>query len=202
VTDTPVNEAGAFDNAGFSLWFGHGKVNAFHAVQAAVKGVQDEQTVDREVAANLSIPDAGAPVTSSLAINQAGTITELRVQINITHTYIGDLRVDLIAPDGTAVVLHNNTGGSAHDLVRTYSVQEAPALRSLLGRSVQGTWKLRVIDTFRLDVGRLNRWRIVARVAAAAAPGPLSQGAGSTGARPERAKKQATVKRPRRYATT
>ena len=37
VTDTPVNEPGDFDSAGFSLWFGHGKVNAFHAVQAAAR---------------------------------------------------------------------------------------------------------------------------------------------------------------------
>jgi subtilisin-like proprotein convertase family protein len=201
VTDTPVNEPGAFDNSGFSLWFGHGKVNAFRAVQAAAAGVQAEQTVDREVVANLSIPDAGAPVTSTLAIAQAGKITDLRIQVDITHTYIGDLRVDLIAPDGTAVVLHNNAGGSAHNLVKTYSVQETPALRPLLGRSIQGNWTLRVTDTFRLDVGKLNRWRIAARLAAAAAPGLQSQGVeGTTGARPERAAKKAAAKRPRRYA--
>jgi subtilisin-like proprotein convertase family protein len=200
VTDTPVNEPGAFDNTGFSLWFGHGKVNAFHAVQAAVKGLQVEQTVDREVAANLSIPDAGTPVTSSMAISQDGKITDLRIQVNISHTYIGDLRVDLIAPDGTAVVLHNNAGGSANDLVRTYSVQDTPALRPLLGKGIRGTWQLRVRDTFRLDVGRLNRWRIAARVAAAV-PVPQTPGAAAgSAARPERATKRAAAKRPRRYA--
>ena len=51
-------------------------------------------------------------------MTEQGAINDLRIQVNITHTYIGDLRVDLIAPDGTAVMLHNNTGGSANDLSR------------------------------------------------------------------------------------
>jgi subtilisin-like proprotein convertase family protein len=158
-----VNEPGAFNAAGFSLWFGHGKVNAFKAVKAATAG-SAERLVDVQSKAPLSIPDVGTPVTSSINVTEDGAITELRVQVNITHTYIGDLRVDLIAPDGTAVVLHNNTGGSADDLVQIYSVENTPALRPYLNRPIRGRWQLRVRDTFRLDVGRLNRWRLAARV--------------------------------------
>jgi subtilisin family serine protease len=164
VTDTPVNELGTFNEAGFSLWFGHGKVNAFKAAKAAAAGSGAERLVDVQSDTPLSIPDVGTPVISPLNVAEDGAITELRVQVNITHTYIGDLRVDLIAPDGTGVVLHNNTGGSADDLVRTYSVENTPALRPLLNRSIRGRWQLRVRDTFRLDVGRLNRWRLAARV--------------------------------------
>ena len=171
VTDTPVNADGAFNGAGFSLWFGHGKVNASQAVRAAAAGVAAERIVDVEQEANLDIPDVGGSVVGAIQVEEPGTITDFRVRVDISHTFIGDLRVDLIAPDGTAVTLHNNTGGSADDLVRTYSVQETPALRSLLGKPVQGTWGLRVMDTFRFDVGRLNRWRIVAR-AAASSPTP------------------------------
>jgi subtilisin-like proprotein convertase family protein/subtilisin family serine protease len=165
MTDTPVNEGGGFNNDEFSLWFGHGKVNAFHAVQAAAARVEMERLVDIREDTPLNIPDVGTPVLSSIKFNEDGRITEFRVQVNISHTFIGDLRVDLITPDGTGVVLHNNTGGSASDLVRTYSVQDIPALRPLLNRSIRGTWQLRVKDTFRLDVGRLNGWRIAARVA-------------------------------------
>jgi subtilisin family serine protease len=163
-TDTPVKEGGAFSEAGFSLWFGHGKVNAFRAVQAAAAPVGEERRIDIREDAALDIPDVGAPVLSAIEVSEEGRITDFRVQINISHTYIGDLRVDLFAPDGTGVVLHNNTGGSANDLGRTYSVQDTPALRPLLDRSVRGTWQLRVIDSFRFDVGRLNDWRIAARV--------------------------------------
>jgi subtilisin-like proprotein convertase family protein len=165
MTDTPVNERGGFNNDGFSLWFGHGKVTAFHAVQAAAARVEMERLVDIREDTPLDIPDVGTPVLSSIKVNEDGRITEFRVQVNSSHTFIGDLRVDLITPDGTGVVLHNDTGGSANDLVRTYSVQDIPALRPLLNRSIRGTWQLRVRDTFRLDVGRLNGWRIAARVA-------------------------------------
>jgi len=163
VTHTPVNEAGDFIN-GFSLWFGHGKINAARAVTEASQGVGSERFVDLRKDPALAIPDVGAPVESEIEIDDNGTISELRIQIGITHTYIGDLRVDLIAPNGTGVVLHNNTGGSADNLVSTYSTQEVPPLRPLLGTSIRGTWKLRVVDTFRMDVGILNFWRIVARV--------------------------------------
>ena len=175
VTDTPVNEAGAFDDAGFSLWFGHGKVNAARAVQAAATPIGAERIVDIEQETNLNIPDVGDIVVGTIDVEEPGTITELRVGVDISHTFIGDLRVDLIAPDGTAVVVHNNTGGSAHDLVRTYSVQDTPALRGFLDKPIQGTWRMQVRDTFRLDVGRLNRWRIAARVAA---PSPAPSGPG------------------------
>lgn len=170
VTHTPVNEPGNFNAAGFSLWFGHGRVNASRAVTEASQGVVAERFVDASAASALAIPDVGAPVVSSIHILETGTISELRVQVDITHTYIGDLRVDLMAPDGTGVVLHNNSGGSADNLVRTYSTQEVPALRPLLGMPIRGTWKLSVVDTFRIDIGTLNLWRIVARVTGGAAP--------------------------------
>lgn len=173
-TDTPVNEPGNFDGTGFSLWFGHGKVNAFEAVKAVAGALDAEPVVDTEVPANLEIPDRGRPVTSSIDIPDAGAIADLRVRVDIAHTFIGDLRVDLIAPDGTAVSLHRNTGGSANDLVKTYSVEELPALRSLLGKDIAGTWRLRVVDTFRLDVGRLKGWRLVARLSATT-PGPAAE---------------------------
>ena len=163
-TDTPVYEEGAFNNDGFSLWFGHGKVNAFRAVQAANSYIQAERFINLKTDSLLDIPDVGTPIHSPIEINEDGRITDFRVQVDINHTFINDLRVDLIIPDGTGVVLHNNSGGSAKNLVRTYSIQDFPALRPLLNRSIRGVWQLRVIDTFRLDVGRLNGWRIAARV--------------------------------------
>lgn len=164
VTDTPVNEDGAFDASGFSLWFGHGKVNAFRAVRAASGQLQEGLTVDLRQQPALPIPDVGAPVFGEIDVVQAGRIAELRVQVDIRHTYIGDLRVDLLAPDGTSVALHANRGGSQDDLQHTYAPADTPALRALNGKPIAGTWKLRVVDTFRIDVGRLESWRLVARV--------------------------------------
>ncbi len=182
VSDTPVNAPGDFVG-GFSMWYGYGKVNAFRAVTKANEGVVVGGTVDRRVTPNLAIPDAGQPVESAIDVPTTGTITELRVQVEIAHTYIGDLRVDLVAPDGTSVVLHNHAGGSADNIVKTYSVQDVPALQPLLGRSVKGTWKLRVVDTFRLDKGTLKSWRLVAKLAgpAPASAPPRANGAATAG---------------------
>ena len=159
-SDTPVNQPGDFVD-GFSLWFGYGKVNTFKAVKAAVP---DETIIEQMVGAELEIPDVGRPVESSLEVSQRGLIREIRIGIDLTHTYIGDLRIDLIAPDGTAVTLHNHRGGSTDNIRRVYTVSQLPALAALEGKQIQGIWRLRVVDTWRLDVGRLNFWRLIAKV--------------------------------------
>ncbi len=160
-SETPVNEPGDFV-AGFSLWFGHGKVNAFKAVKAALP--ERETTIDREVQAGLEIPDAGSPIFSKIEISQDGVINDVRIGLDLTHTYIGDLRIDLTAPDGTAITLHDHTGNGTNDIRTVYTVSQLPALGGFVGKPIQGTWGLRVVDTWRMDAGRLNSWRLIAKV--------------------------------------
>ncbi|MDQ3206408.1 MAG: S8 family serine peptidase [Pseudomonadota bacterium] len=75
------------------------------------------------------------------------------VSVNIVHTYIGDLKVDLVAPDGSVYVLHNRSGGSADNIVATYNV-------NLSSEAISGTWKLRVNDNYNGDTGYINSWSI------------------------------------------
>jgi subtilisin family serine protease len=164
-TDTPVNAPGAFDANGFSMWFGHGKVSAWRAVKAATAAAEGERRIDIVQRPGLTIPDAGAPVASAIEVSDSGALTDLRLQVDIRHTYIGDLRVELIAPDNTGVVLHNHGGGASNNLIRGYSVQDTPALRALLGRPARGRWQLKVRDDAGFDVGRIEAWRLSARVA-------------------------------------
>ena len=79
--------------------------------------------------------------------------TTTPVAVNIVHTYIGDLKVDLVAPDGTAYTLHGNAGGSADNINQTYSV-------NLSGEAKNGTWRLRVNDNAGGDTGYINSWSI------------------------------------------
>ena len=44
-----------------------------------------------------------------------------RSAVNIVHTYKGDLKVDLVAPDGTLYNIHNRTGGSADNVIGTFT---------------------------------------------------------------------------------
>ena len=171
-SETAVNVAGDFDAQGFSPWFGHGKVNAFEAVMKAAPSTGPAAMIDRTSSPGLEIPDAGQPITDVIEIDDAGTIADLRVGVEITHTYIGDLRVDLIAPDGTTVTLHNQSGGSADNIRKIYGVADVPALNTMIGRSIRGQWTLRVSDRWRLDVGTLDRWRLAAKLSVPAPLGP------------------------------
>ena len=73
--------------------------------------------------------------------------------MDITHTYIGDLKIDLIAPDGTTRTLHNRSGGSTNDIDQTY----APSFGSI---PISGAWKLQINDNYNADPGTLNSWTL------------------------------------------
>lgn len=75
------------------------------------------------------------------------------VSVTIYHPYKGDLKVDLVAPDGTLYNLHNRSGGSADNVIGTFS-------RNLSTEALNGTWKLRVNDNANADTGRLDTWSI------------------------------------------
>ena len=144
-TDTPVNEPGAFDGRGFSLWFGFGKVNAFRAVQAAASRIAVQHVISAIGAKPADI--AEGPAVSAVDIEDDGTITDLRVEVDIAHPFTADLRIHLLTPFGTCAELQPGGGHGAADLVKTYSLQETASLRPLLSKSVRGTWSLHVTDT-------------------------------------------------------
>lgn len=136
------------------VWLGHlGSADAGETPSAGTVHLQAEPALD--------IPDANtAGVHSILRVDQAGTVSSIEVSVDIAHTYIGDLRVLLSAPDGTPVVLHERSGASADDLVRRYDVHDTPALATLAGKPMQGEWRLTVADHARWDTGRLRRWSL------------------------------------------
>jgi subtilisin-like proprotein convertase family protein len=82
---------------------------------------------------------------------QAGTGSA--ISVNIMHTFISDLVVTLVAPDGTGYVLHNHTGGSSDNIIRTYTL-------NLSSELANGTWRLEVSDTVGADVGFINSWGV------------------------------------------
>jgi serine protease len=92
-----------------------------------------------------------SPITVSGRSGNAPSNTP--VAVNIVHTYIGDLKVDLVAPDGSVYVLHNRSGGSADNINQTYTV-------NLSSEPLNGTWRLRVNDNANADTGYINSWSI------------------------------------------
>ena len=100
----------------------------------------------------LAIPDMIA-VSDTITVSNSGTAASVYVAVDITHAYIGDLRIDLIAPDGATRTLHNREGGSAGDLDRMYTLSFDDLL-------VAGTWKLQIHDGFDVYQGVLNNWTL------------------------------------------
>ncbi|MFI8087266.1 S8 family peptidase [Streptomyces sp. NPDC086080] len=112
-------------------------------------GDRFENTTDYTIRDNSTVE---SPVTVSGVSGNAPS--NLAVEVDITHSYIGDLQVQLIAPDGTAYTLKSyGTGGSANDIDTTYTVDAS-------AESANGTWKLRVSDNAWWDTGRLNGWAL------------------------------------------
>ncbi|WP_390898637.1 M4 family metallopeptidase [Streptomyces fulvoviolaceus] len=109
-----------------------------------------------ESATDVSIPDNGAAVTSSITVSgrTGNAPTNLAVAVDIVHTYIGDLQVQLVAPDGTAYTLKAyGTGGSTDNLNTTYTVNASSEVAN-------GTWQLRVQDNAAVDTGYINSWKL------------------------------------------
>ena len=91
---------------------------------------------------------------STIEVDGVGVVDGLfQVDIDITHSWVGDLTVELVAPDGTTRVLQDRTGGSADDLVGTFTLSGS-------GVDADGTWTLAVTDNAGLDEGTLNSWAL------------------------------------------
>ena len=101
-----------------------------------------------------SIPDnASAGVSSAISATRTGDSGTVSVSVDISHTYIGDLQVELRSPTGQVAILHDNTGGSANDINKTYSVD-------MTGVESAGQWTLKAVDSARRDTGTINSWTL------------------------------------------
>ncbi|MBC7954503.1 MAG: proprotein convertase P-domain-containing protein, partial [Cytophagales bacterium] len=119
-------------------------------------------TASGEASPRAPIPDNNATgVSSNIAITRAGLVGQLKVAVDITHTFIGDLRITLTSPGGRNVVLHSQLGAGQDNLVVTYdSAAPLSPLSALMGQAMQGNWTLRVVDAAAVDVGTLNKWSL------------------------------------------
>ena len=121
----------------------------------------DQPSIELEESPGVTIPDNTlGGIERTLSVPDTGQLDTIEIKLDITHTFIGDLMIRLISPSGTSVVLHNQSGGSADNLIRTYGVTNTSALQVLKGESISGNWRLNVSDHANADQGKLNRWAI------------------------------------------
>ena len=104
---------------------------------------------------DVAIPDRGAAVTSTVSVSgcSRNASATTAVEVHIVHTYVGDLVIDLVAPDGSAYRLKGSNNDSSNDINTTYST-------NVSGEAANGTWTLRVQDVASADTGRIDTWSL------------------------------------------
>lgn len=100
------------------------------------------------------IPDNDASgVSSTITVPDSGTLSGVSVDVDITHTYRGDLTVTL-TKGGRTVTLFEREGAGSDDLRQTFDVSDFD------GDDAAGDWVLTVIDNASADEGTLNSWTL------------------------------------------
>src|SRR5207249_6161867 len=134
-----------------------------------------------------NIPDANPNGTNSSIVvsNLVGAIANVSVSLYVTHTYDADLKLELVAPDGTTAVLSANNGSSGDNygfgcapdssrttfsdfattpigngtppFVGTYRPDQSLSIfNGKFGTNVNGIWNLHVVDSAPFDVGTIQ----------------------------------------------
>lgn len=154
-------EHNGYDETGHSPWYGHGRINAHKAVAMAAGDSDEDRLPDvlfMEHRVNISVPDMG-DTEDVIPFPLDVDVREIAVNVEIKHTWRGDLRVILRTPGGEEVVLQERSGGSQDDLVRSYrSIDEPDLFAPVIGGPAQGDWGLQVVDLAARDVGTLVKW--------------------------------------------
>lgn len=139
--------------------FGHGRLNVLAAVQKAKPQTPsaDYLTVHK-VIKNVPIKDMEKGRVS-VSVGDTKISRDIKVHLDIKHTHVGDLSVNLVPPANSSespVTLHNREGGGEHDLIKTYNVQNTPDLQRFVGKNLQGDWMLEVADKAEQDEGEIR----------------------------------------------
>jgi len=113
---------------------------------------------------SLEIPDndsQGVSATVSFS-NTEELAADIKVSIDVSHTYISDLKITLTSPSGRSVVLHDGTGFNSDNIIGVYPVDliAEDDLALFNGEALSGDWTLGIVDSVGFDFGVLNSVQI------------------------------------------
>lgn len=138
--------------------------------------------LERRQAPGLPISASLPETVDSILVTEALVIEDVQCTVDIRHSWVGDLQVDLTSPGGTTVRLHDRQGGSQSDLIatftqggaphgstpfgigaflepqRTHDIDDPNGFYEFRGESTLGFWTLSVVDAVTGDNGTLERW--------------------------------------------
>ncbi len=122
----------------------------------------------------LTIADAATQSTTFNVTGLTGTVCDVTLSINITHTFDGDLDITLANPAATSIDVTSDNGGTGDNYTGTLFTDAATtaitagtapftgsflpeqAMSTFAGSSPNGTWTLTITDDASTDVGTLT----------------------------------------------
>jgi subtilisin-like proprotein convertase family protein len=132
-------------------------------------------------ATSLPIPDGvganapGATVTSTIVVPVTGTLSDVNIGLNVTHTWPNDLVIGISHPNATQDLVWNRSCGSNDNFNITMSdgspafscvanmtgtFSPASPLAVFNGLVSNGTWTLSATDFYNADPGTVNSWSV------------------------------------------
>jgi subtilisin-like proprotein convertase family protein len=135
------------------------------------------------------IPEfGGGPLVSTFDVSGCGAVNNVKVGLDVTHTWVGDLAFTVTSPGGTPVTVFDRPGvpdstfGCSGNDIQAFlddaagtPVEDECAvteptidgvfipnnpLASLVGELGDGTWTLEVEDLAGADTGNMNNWSL------------------------------------------
>jgi subtilisin-like proprotein convertase family protein len=152
----------------FSNNYGFGMVDAVSAVRLAESWQETSVRNNTEVAKasstkNIAITDnSAAGITDSVVVNGNLRIDRVEVDLKINHTFVGDLKVELISPDGTVstVIDRPGVGSKTRYGISDDNINFTVSSNAFWGEESSGNWRLKVYDLNLRDVGNLVSWNL------------------------------------------
>lgn len=172
-----VGESATFSDVSYTL-----DIAANHACEAVELALETVYSLDDELVENtfsysfelgeramvsgvstpaLDIPDNTEDgITDTLILEGSDPEGSISVDLNITHTYIGDLLITLTSPAGTTLTLWDQEGSSGVNIIGNFPNDFDVDLSVFNGENHNGEWALFISDNAAIDTGALQSWGI------------------------------------------
>jgi subtilisin-like proprotein convertase family protein len=123
--------------------------------------------------APFAIPESATYTAKTIAVpSSTGIIADVNFAIDFTHSYLSDVQIEVVNPQGTTVKLFERScGDTSSSLVLNYddlggvlacgtstaqTVAPFEPLSAFNGQNQVGAWTLRVRDAYKANVGTIN----------------------------------------------
>jgi len=158
--------------------------NIFYAVNSEPFSIGSFETtcnIHDSIDIPKQIPDNNSNgISSIINVSDNFAVTDVNVNIDISHTWIRDLQIYLKSPDGTEVLLYDRSCGSGNvgkvNINATFDDEAVASICDNANPAISGTtkpdnllsafnnlfssgdWTLRIVDNADQDTGTLNSW--------------------------------------------